>query len=75
MKLTEEKNWILVTHDSDFLNLTSKPEHGIIIIKIHPAIDEVSGEILENFLNSVNHEIFKGNIIILEEKGWHFIKG
>ena len=74
LELTSKKNWILITHDSDFQNLASKPEYGIIVVKIHPAIDEVAGEILEKFLGSVNHELFKSNIIILEEKGWHFLK-
>ncbi len=62
LKLSDKKNWIFITHDSDFLSLTSKPDHGIIVVKIHPAIDEVSGEILEKFLSSINHEVFKRNI-------------
>lgn len=74
LKLSTGENWIFITHDTDFLNLTSKPNRGIVVVKIHPAIDEVAGEILEKFLNSTNPEIFKNNIIILEEKGWHFLK-
>ena len=74
LKLTDKENWVLITHDSDFLNLQFKPEHGIVIVKIHPAIDEISGKILERFLSSVDHEMFKGRIIILEKKGWHFLK-
>lgn len=66
---------MLITHDRDFLNLASKPEHGIIVVKIHPATDEIAGEILEKFLGSANHELFKGNIVILEKKGYPFLKG
>ncbi|MFX1512846.1 MAG: DUF5615 family PIN-like protein [Promethearchaeota archaeon] len=74
LSLSASKNWILITHDRDFLNLTANPEHGIIVVKIHPATDEIAGEILEKFLNSVNHEIFRNNINILEKEGWYFLK-
>ena len=68
LRLSDKKNWVLITHDRDFLYLTSKPEHGIIVVKIHPATDEIAGVILENFLNSTKPEIFRKNIIILEKK-------
>ena len=74
LRLTDEKNWVLITHDSDFLNQKFKPKRGIIIVRIHPAIDGVSGTILERFLSSVEHEILKGKITILEKKGWYFLK-
>ena len=74
LKLVNKENWVLITHDSDFLNLRFKPENGIIIVKIHPAIDEISGRILEKFLKDVDSEIFRRKVIILEKEGYHFLK-
>ena len=39
LTLCKEKNWILITHDKDFLNPSLKDHYGIIVVNIHPAID------------------------------------
>ncbi|MHA1972585.1 MAG: DUF5615 family PIN-like protein [Candidatus Hodarchaeales archaeon] len=72
--LINKRNWVLITHDSDFLTPIFKAVNGVIVVKIHPVTDEISGKILENFLSSVDHELLKGKKTVLERDGWYFLK-
>lgn len=40
LELARNENRILITYDKDFLSLNLKPEDSLIIINIHPLIDE-----------------------------------
>ena len=69
-----KNNWILITHDQDFLSRKFEVFHGIIVVKIHPTTDSVAGPILLNFLKTIKDEKIKNQIIILEKDGWKYKK-
>ena len=68
----KQHNWILITHDQDFLAPHITDYYAIIVVKIHPAIDAISGAILENFLQSTDENAIIGRIIILEKFSWRY---
>lgn len=72
LNLCKQKKWILITHDQDFLSPGIKDHYGIVVVKIHPAIDSISGVILENFLKSIDATKIISKIIILEKNSWRF---
>ena len=74
LSLCRANNWILVTHDRDFLDIGKKQHSGIILIRIHPATDEMAGPALERFLSTITGEGIQGKIIILERDGWRYSK-
>ena len=67
-----KRNWILITHDQDFLVSHINEFYGIIVVKIHPAIDSVAGVILEKFLSTIDENKLIGKIVILEKSTWRF---
>lgn len=72
LSLCKQKNWILITHDQDFLSPMIQDHAGIIVVTIHPAIDSVSGVILANFFQSIDVNQIPEKIIILERSSWRF---
>lgn len=70
--ICNQHNWILITHDQDFLAPYITNYYAIIVVKIHPAIDAISGAILENFLQSTDESAIIGRIIILEKSSWRY---
>ncbi len=72
--LCKEKKWILITHDKEFLTPAIKDNHGIIIIDIHPATDQVSGESLLNFLKTTKESDIIKKITMLERNIWRYKK-
>lgn len=70
--LCKENKWILVTHDKDFLVPSIPNFYGIIIVSIHPAIDEIAGEILCSFLQNVSDTEIVGKLIIIEKNAWQY---
>lgn len=72
LNLCKQKKWILITHDQDFLSPDVKDHYGIIVMKIHPAIDSISGVVLENFLKSIDATKIIGKIVILEKNSWRY---
>lgn len=69
IELVRTTNRILITYDKDFLNLKLDSEHIIIVIDIHPLIDENVLPPFEEFLKSFSPSDLKKNIIILQENG------
>ncbi len=72
LNICKQNKWILITHDQEFLSINIKDHYGIIVVKIHPAIDSVAGIAIENFLRSINHKSIIGKIIILEKITWRY---
>ncbi len=64
------KEFILITHDRDFLYPSRKEHLGIIIVMIHPKTDDHAGKILEQFLQIIDPVKIMGKLIRLEEKHW-----
>ena len=69
VELARKKNRILITCDKDFVEFMHKSENYLILIDIHPLIDENVLPNFEKFLNSFSIEILKENFIILKEDG------
>ena len=67
-----KRDWILITHDQDFLSPFENEFYGIIVVKIHLAIDSVAGVILEKFLSTIDENKLIGKIVILEKNTWRF---
>lgn len=68
LKLARNENRILITYDKDFLSLKLKPEDSLIIINIHPLIDENVLPAFNIILQSLSTIDFNKNIIVLYEK-------
>jgi predicted nuclease of predicted toxin-antitoxin system len=68
LKLARKLDKILITYDKDFLNMKHKPEDKIILIDIHPLIDEKVVPSFQKFLNILKIKDLEENIIILYEK-------
>ena len=64
LKLASASRRILITYDKDFLNFKIEPEHLIILIDIHPLIDENVLPVFERFLNNFSPSVLMENIII-----------
>jgi len=61
------KQYILISHDHDFINPNLPLHFGILVVMIHPATDEVAGVELENFLKAGNLEDLKNKVTILKK--------
>ncbi len=68
LELARNENRILITYDKDFLSLKLKPEDSLIIINIHPLIDENVLPAFNIILQSLSTIDFNKNIIVLYEK-------
>ena len=71
VKITKK---ILITYDKDFLDLKIEKEHYIIVIDIHPLIDENVLPRFEEFINSLSLIDLRDNILILREKDFELNK-
>jgi len=69
VELARKKSRILITCDKDFIEFKNKSENYLILIDIHPLIDENVLPNFENFLNSFSFEELKENFIILKKDG------
>ncbi len=69
-KFSIEKNYSIITLDSDFLSLKKKLQQQckIIYIKIHPRDPEVIAEIVQKHLNKTIENLSKGTKVILSNK-------
>ncbi|HUX98217.1 MAG TPA: DUF5615 family PIN-like protein [Candidatus Deferrimicrobium sp.] len=69
--LSNEKDAIIITFDSDFLKLKKELENQIkaIYIKLHPRDPKVARELLDSHLNSCLAYLKKENVIILIKEG------
>lgn len=64
------KNYrILITYDKDFINFKLETDTYLVLIDIHPLIDEHVLPNIEKFLNSFSLEDLRDNCIILNEDG------
>ena len=69
LELARKKNRILITYDKDFIEFKHESENYLVLIDIHPLIDENVLPNFENFLNSFSFKELKDNFIILREDG------
>ena len=69
VELARKKSRILIICDKDFIEFKHKSENYLILIDIHPLIDENVLPNFEKFLNSFSFEELKENFIILKEDG------
>ncbi len=67
MELARIEKRILITYDKDFVFFRHKIDNYLIIIDVHPLIDENVLPIFQNFLKSLNLNALKDNFIILEK--------
>lgn len=67
MEVARVKNRILITYDKDFIHFKYTQDHFIIVVDIHPLIDEAVLPIFEKFLESLNFDDLKNNFIVLEK--------
>ncbi|MFX0139093.1 MAG: DUF5615 family PIN-like protein [Candidatus Hodarchaeota archaeon] len=65
MELARMENSTLITSDKDFLYLNKEPEDSIILIDIHPFIDENVLPAFEKFLEKFSQLDLKNNIVVL----------
>lgn len=69
VELARKRSRILITYDKDFIEFKHKSENYLILIDIHPLIDENVLPNFEKFLKSFSIEILKENFLILKEEG------
>ena len=69
LEIARQKSRILVTYDKDFMELTHESDNFLILIDIHPLIDENVLPNFEKYLNTFSFEELKSEIIILKEDG------
>ena len=74
LELARKKNRILITYDKDFIELKHASENYLIVIDIHPLIDENVLPNFENFLNSFSFKELRENFVILDQDGITFKK-
>ena len=69
IEIARQKRRILVTYDKDFMESTHESDNFLILIDIHPLIDENVLPNFEKYLNTFSFEELKSEIIILKEDG------
>jgi len=69
LEIARKNGRILITYDKDFINIKHESDANLILIDIHPLIDEKVLPNFEKFLNSLSFEDLKDNCIILNEDG------
>ena len=69
LDLARKKSRILITYDKDFVNIKHDSDAYLILVDIHPLIDENVLPNFEKFLQSFSFEDLKNNYIILNEEG------
>lgn len=69
LEIARKNSRILITYDKDFINFNHESDSYLILIDIHPLIDENVLPNFEKFLNSLSFENLKDNNIILNEDG------
>ncbi len=67
MELARIEKRNLITYDKDFIYFKYNIDNYLIIIDIHPLIDENVLPVFQNFLKSLNLKALKENFIILKE--------
>ncbi len=67
IELSRQKSRILITYDKDFIEYKYGSEDKLILIDIHPLIDEYVLPNFSEFLNSFYFEELNNNIVILKE--------
>ncbi len=67
IEIARKKSRILITYDKDFIEFNHESDNYLILIDIHPLIDESVLPNFEKFLNSFSFEELENNCIILKE--------
>ena len=67
MELARIEKRILITYDKDFAFFKHKIDNYLIIIDVHPLIDENVLPVFQNFLKSLNLNDLKDNFITLKK--------
>ena len=74
IELVRIRNNILITYDKDFLFLHKASEISLIVVDIHPNIDEFVLPAFEKFLKVFNPNDLNDHIIILYEDNFKLKK-
>ena len=74
LQLARERKLILITNDKDFLYLPKTPDDSILLIDIHPLIDENVLPAFKKLLKKITLSEIIGNFIILYEKNYKIRK-
>lgn len=67
-EIARKESRVLITYDKDFIEFKHKNDAQLILIDIHPLIDENVLPHFEKFLNSFSFDDLKDNFIILKEE-------
>ena len=67
MELARIKNRILITYDKDFIHFKHVKDNFLIIIDIHPLIDEYVRPIFEKCIEALNFDDLKDYFIVLDK--------
>ena len=62
----KELNRVLLSYDRDFIQLTQGTHPGVVVLRIHPCIDEKIIPALKHFLTNLNEESLPNHLIVLE---------
>ncbi|MFX0207006.1 MAG: DUF5615 family PIN-like protein [Candidatus Hodarchaeota archaeon] len=68
LQKAKELNRILISYDRDFIVITRGKHPGVVVIQIHPSIDEEILPVLEKFLNEYEIESKIPNHLMILEK-------
>jgi len=74
IELTRIKGKILITCDKDFLYMQKTSEIFLIVIDIHPLVDENVLPAFKNFLTQFNTSILDDHFIIIHENNFELKK-
>jgi len=69
MDLARVNERILITYDKDFFHFKHKKDDLLIIIDVHPLIDENVIPLFTKYIHSLKLEDLTTNFIILDHKG------
>ena len=63
----KELNRVLLSYDREFIQLTQGNHPGVIVIRIHPCIDEEVIPVLKSFLKNYKVENIPNHLIVIEK--------
>ena len=67
IKKAIELDRILLSFDRDFIILARTPHPGVVILKIHPNLDDIVIPILKKFKVAINNLKIKDTVVIIEK--------
>ncbi|MBN1803542.1 MAG: DUF5615 family PIN-like protein [Candidatus Lokiarchaeota archaeon] len=69
MELARRERRILISYDKDFIYFKHGRQHFLVVISIHPLIDENVLPVFEELIGSLNVKVLEEKLLLLEKEG------